>query len=274
MKIKAKAAARELLDLLEPGSYCVHSSFESGFNLQAAEYLSFVGNKLDEKLPYGVLLKPEDTERLRGVDGIFRWSRERKTMSAGEIEISLADAAVYSSYYENRCSEDWNIDAVFGSVCRENTGLGCTIGDLTGDKVCPGRVDRLQKSFRCSDKDEIRKVLRGWVGAGQGLTPSGDDFLTGLLLVNRLRKILGDTFVSVLGEMACGEYTTAVSVNQYRSSLQGYFSSSMIAFADAYVEKNGEKLSKCVKHILNYGHTSGRDMAAGLYLGLITPVLH
>lgn len=168
---------------------------------------------------------------------------------------------------------NWNMEAVFGPVCKENTGLGCTIGELVNEKACLGKVGRLQKSFRCRDRDEIKTILSGWVGAGQGLTPSGDDFLTGLLLVNRIRKILGDTFLSVLGELASEEYTTAVSVNQYRSSLRGFFSSSMIAFADAYVEKSGEKLSKCVKHILNYGHTSGRDMGAGIYLGLITPVL-
>lgn len=273
MKIKARAVSEELMGLLRQDRYCVHSSFEKGINLQADDYLSFVGNKLDEKLPFGVLLDSGDVKALKAAKRIFWWNQDGQILTDGELEISLEGAAVYSSYYDKRNDADWNMREVFQPVYNEVTGFGCTIGELADRQKCTESIDSLQSSFQSSDRDEVRGALKTWIGAGPGLTPSGDDFLTGIILINQIRKILGSVFLEVIKEMASVEYTTAVSVNQYRCSLQGYFSSSMIAFADAYVDKNSEKLRECVNRLLHYGHTSGRDMVAGMYLGLTVPVL-
>ncbi|MDO5028461.1 MAG: DUF2877 domain-containing protein, partial [Bacillota bacterium] len=97
--------------------------------------------------------------------------------------------------------------------------------------------------------------LASLVGLGLGLTPSGDDFLAGLMAVERA---LG---LSLVDEDLNLDNTNKISGEFLKYSQHGIFSEDIIKlfnFGPTYVNE-----------ILKSGHTSGADTLFGIYYGLV-----
>lgn len=99
------------------------------------------------------------------------------------------------------------------------------------------------------------------VGVGEGLTPSVDDFFSGMLLADRFSSnnyiYASNTFFS-----NASSKTTRQSVLQMRFSEQGLLSLNFERFLKQFVQtpiKSAE-----IVRLLNYGHTSGSDILSGI----------
>lgn len=257
------------------GRFPVHSVYGHGFNLLAAGMLCFAGNKHEEQLPHGILLSHEDMDRIAGQcltpgQSVFRLSQEGNRLVSGAIAICLDGAQIFTSRYgtEAEIGNPMDPDKIFSFVKKENTGFGGTIEET----VSGGSMDTagLAQCFQSRDEKKIRHVLEKWVGYGPGLTPSGDDFLLGILFAHHVRPFLGDVFMKALAGTADTFHTTMVSVNQYRCAFGSLFSGSFLDFARGIRAENMDQARAAVERILGFGHTSGRDMAAGIWMGLKT----
>jgi len=100
------------------------------------------------------------------------------------------------------------------------------------------------------------------LGVGEGLTPSFDDFLAGMLFIDRFygynRFVLSDRFL----EMA-DTRTTRQAVQQYRFAGNGHFSRQFEQFAADMTQRqidNSELL-----RLLAWGHSSGTDILCGIW---------
>jgi hypothetical protein len=137
------------------------------------------------------------------------------------------------------------------------------------------RSQSLIEALEKRDFIGIPRNIKRLVGFGKGLTPSGDDFLLGLIaslyLINDPRL---DYLVSKIKEIIASERekTTFLSAKFLEYASQGRFSESILNLLEAILTKNPAATEEAVKKCLDFGASSGRDtlfgIASGLSLGL------
>lgn len=106
--------------------------------------------------------------------------------------------------------------------------------------------------------------LKKFIGLGVGLTPSGDDFIVGLISV--LSRY--DTYEKWLYEIKCefkkstiDSKTTRVSTHMINYALEGYFNGALIELM-----YGGQ--TEAMVNVNSIGSTSGTDMLTGVGFGL------
>lgn len=116
------------------------------------------------------------------------------------------------------------------------------------------------------------KKIFSLIGFGNGLTPSGDDFLTGfitalhfikntktMLTFNKVANILENNIL----------YTTDVSKAMIKASLEGKTRENLINFVYALFDNDSSKLIYSVDKIFSIGSSSGTDLSVGIIIGLM-----
>lgn len=104
--------------------------------------------------------------------------------------------------------------------------------------------------------------LMAFIGAGEGLTPAFDDFLTGILLADRAAGLNGIKLPASFFESIRG-HTTIQSVQQLEFAAHGKLSLRFESFTAAMVSRK-LKSAEIVK-LLHHGHSSGTDILCGIW---------
>jgi hypothetical protein len=110
----------------------------------------------------------------------------------------------------------------------------------------------------------LRALVRRLVGAGPGLTPSGDDVLCGVLLGLRLlgrARSLPRLWDAVGPRLPA---TTTVSAALLSEAVQGYAVPPVIDLGQALAADDAVGVRDAAARVLAVGHTSGADLLAGL----------
>ena len=126
----------------------------------------------------------------------------------------------------------------------------------------------LDVSVRPGKMEELGRIAQEMIGLGVGLTPSGDDFVTGLLL-----GFLTGTFpfdeeeLEDFREMVKRQamYTNDISRQYLLCACEGEFGENYHQLLRLC--KTGQSISKCLEQIIQTGHTSGLDALNGLAAG-------
>ena len=106
------------------------------------------------------------------------------------------------------------------------------------------------------------------VGLGMGLTPSGDDFLCGLMAAVRLHEpALLPVFSDCLPD--CLSSTQDVSRDYLLLSLDGWFSPLVVRLVGAVQSAQAFVARQDFRCLLAHGASSGRDTALGLLGGML-----
>ncbi|GGL29830.1 DUF2877 domain-containing protein [Phycicoccus endophyticus] len=112
-------------------------------------------------------------------------------------------------------------------------------------------------------------AVHALVGRGPGLTPSGDDALAGGLLVRRARGAAlaaGDPLLhAVRGRLGA---TTAVSASLLAAAGGGWATPEAVRLVDAAARADLDAVEAALPAVLALGHTSGRDLVAGVAAAL------
>lgn len=113
--------------------------------------------------------------------------------------------------------------------------------------------------------EELKDAIRFFVGRGQGLTPGGDDILTGY---GAVLQAFGeaDLLVQILKDMSAD--TTDVSRAYLTAMMEGYANETFCHIILQIFCKEVLKLRELLCRIGKIGNTSGRDTLYGMYLGL------
>lgn len=111
----------------------------------------------------------------------------------------------------------------------------------------------------------VARLVRGLVGAGRGLTPSGDDALCGVLLGLRA----AGASASVLHEVASAvrhslPATTSLSASLLLAAAEGYALPEVAALVRAAAAGDAVEVERWLPDVLAIGHSSGADLVAGL----------
>ncbi|MEA3340716.1 MAG: DUF2877 domain-containing protein, partial [Chloroflexota bacterium] len=103
-------------------------------------------------------------------------------------------------------------------------------------------------------------------GLGTGLTPAGDDFLTGLMLWGWLAHPDPDFLCRALAG-AAAPHTTTLSAAFLRAAARGECSAAWHALLAALSRGSDEEVAGAVLAVLAHGATSGADALAGFLWG-------
>lgn len=105
--------------------------------------------------------------------------------------------------------------------------------------------------------------VRDLVGRGGGLTPAGDDALAGalLLLVATRSPSVARVAAAVRQRRSA---TTAVSATLLEAATTGHAAPQVVALVDAVAAGGPVEVAHALPDVVAIGHTSGRDLVAGL----------
>jgi len=126
---------------------------------------------------------------------------------------------------------------------------------------------RLARAEQAQDAEPVRAAVEGLLGLGAGLTPAGDDVLTGILLIAaQPGSRIALTPRAVLAALADDPArTTAVSVATLTEAVWGRARQRVL---DLLHDLAAGVPEPRVAPVLAIGHTSGSDLVAGLACGI------
>ncbi|SCZ79609.1 Protein of unknown function [Acidaminobacter hydrogenoformans DSM 2784] len=138
------------------------------------------------------------------------------------------------------------------------------IGILKDDKF-QRHADALRQSRTLQDGQTLEAV-RYFVGRGAGLTPSGDDLLTGFLIALKWYAC-SEAFEFILYQVGFHQ-TTAVSEAYLHAAMNGYISYPVKGMLEASMSRDVDQIKFWIDQISALGHTSGYDLLLGIKYGL------
>lgn len=142
-----------------------------------------------------------------------------------------------------------------------------------------GRLAELDEAidelFFCEAENRLHRIERlgrslgRFVGLGEGLTPSGDDFIVGLLWAVTTDKRLNAELLPSLRRALKSllEKTNFISGQMLRYAAEARFSEPLVRLARA---DGRTDLCAVFEDVAAFGHTSGLDTLCGLLSGLKT----
>jgi hypothetical protein len=110
----------------------------------------------------------------------------------------------------------------------------------------------------------VEARVRELVGAGAGLTPSGDDALCAVLLV--LRGVDADRAHALVraAVSAAARRTTSLSASLLHAAAEGYAVPAVADLVRAVLGDDPAAGGPALAAVLAIGHSSGRDLVAGI----------
>jgi hypothetical protein len=274
--------ARDLL--AEPGSWTVHSVFERAFNLVApsASLLGVV--QVDGANGPATLVLGPGPDMVAFDQHVEPGAPARVTAGTltvvGRLTINLTTAALWSPPPVRLALDIQEIAERIVQVRARAATLAPAegFGQLLND-AATGRpdllllragalIDNLSTAIRAKRWDLVQASATGLSGLGPGLTPSGDDVLTGLAL--GIRAGLG-TLPEPLAEAlhtAVEGRTTDLAVARVRHAVAGRADEAVHRLLSAMVSGPLDDLDPAVRATLAYGHASGADTLVGIDRGL------
>jgi len=146
---------------------------------------------------------------------------------------------------------------------------------IVAGRIAAGLVDIVTGELD-GDVDRVDRAVGALLGLGPGLTPAGDDVLTGLVLVasrpGSRTTIVRPAIAAMLDRH--GRRTTDLSVATLRAALGGRARQRLVDLVDAAVgeprelDGPGGGLRARADRVIGIGHTSGTDILSGVLAGL------
>lgn len=212
----------------------------------------------------------------------------RTSFSIAEIRVDLDGAAVWSGAVKSSAvfaRADWNELARHLRRALSAVGVPDGLRQAVVADTAPAifaqrakEVLQIAVSGR-SETDCVLHGLSGLLGLGIGFTPSGDDFLAGMLLAQELAgsddlAVDREEIYALLSRTNDGGRTLLLG------SLQGRFPAYLLTFADRLREaesivdsrRKGERVFAAVRTAVSHGETSGSDAVSGFtwYIGQLS----
>jgi len=256
------------------GKYLLHSTFKSAANFSSEDDFVFVVNRAVGAGPLNAVLEDFDPDTLSTLEVLDDY------LCLNEERILFDDSTLYDSTFE------------LAELDERRFGRNLQFFENTLEKLAPkksltfliddGREAEFSSIFelefvkRCREgcakifSDDFLEGIKILKGLGPGLTPSGDDFISGTLialnLFQKIRQVDYSKTIRQIYEMARGDnpFTNAF----LDCAAQGLLFEKFKRLISALLVSNEPELIDSTKHLLEIGETSGADQAVGFIIGL------
>jgi hypothetical protein len=178
-----------------------------------------------------------------------------RQLSLGDLEIHIFDAKLWDS------RPDWNM------LHNKRETLLRQISPLSEIELQVSRLQcssSLSSSIAMADIPSCRNAAAKLAGLGQGLTPSGDDFLMGAVYAAWIihPHEIAECIVTEIAKVAT-PLTTSLSAAWLRAAAKGEAGILWHKFLAALISGNETAIDLQTSNILSIGATSGADALAG-----------
>ncbi|WP_409275100.1 DUF2877 domain-containing protein [Neobacillus sp. SCS-31] len=291
----ARAFSDEIYKILKsnPNGY-VHSIFNNSFNLAFDNYLVHVGPVENGLSPFSIGLVRHDVQQLImkiSNKQEVAWDLPSKTIVFSEgASISLEQAEVTNhtlhGYLNHRHHLKENFQFVANSLLHADwqTGLAETNDDkrmlikflldpMFGlkDNLILKELDNLKKLAHGDETVVAETVFNYWIGRGLGLTPTGDDVITGicaiLSAIKKTNKAFQQQLKTYLVEKG-RKRTTHIALEYLLYATESKFHSHLIQMCDVMDKPRGPEFMAALEDMRKIGHTSGADTIIGILVGI------
>jgi Protein of unknown function (DUF2877) len=259
-------------DRVEPGQYELHSRFEHACNFSRGARLVCVVDQSVGAGPLNLVLagfrEVVAPSLYVGSDSIMAGNR-RLTFNEGRryhsaLRIAHSDTPGFLR----------NVSHFRKSLLRTApaASLAFLIDETRTTHLSPGFARTLTREMARSACEffngDLFAGIAGLKGCGPGLTPSGDDFLagvlTGLHVVQQMRQrnfrdVLDTIFAAATGD-------NLFSNNFLDMARRGLVSEHVQTLIAALVAGGADEVAAATRKLLAVGSTSGADFATGLYM--------
>lgn len=111
------------------------------------------------------------------------------------------------------------------------------------------------------ESGSLAELAKGLLGIGYGLTPSGDDFILGMVAILHLQRRDPAAIRTVISS-----YENPFSRTILEDACKGHFAEPLLSLMDHLA--CGKCTPDAIEAVLSVGSTSGRDTLAGMYYAL------
>ncbi len=280
-------SVRERLQRRTPAALRILAVFEHACDLLLAtgtgEVIALVTPAIGDG-PLNVVVEAEQAQGFPKIEaGAPAWLAE-EGICVGNLRVSLREATVWEPRpdWESLRSNRHAIAArlpVLRALCLERAPAGSLAPLLEplvssyslheGVGATAHRAARALRAGWSGDRTKLRAGAAQLAGLGSGLTPGGDDFLTGAMLWAWLTHPTPTAFCATLVQATAG-LTTILSAAFLRAAARGECNAAWhtLLATLAQHQSSETQLVGAVEGVLAHGATSGADALAGfLWLG-------
>ena len=250
--------------------FVTEADYKSPFNIQVPGYSDMINR-----------LSPGDAWRFES-DGLILSDRSiRIDISSTEIWRPMPPAAVLCTQQEQRV----RLEDLLRRMAEVDPAKGWLYLAVphAGEDFPAGseesRINQMTSDFlRCVREGDLEGACanaRSIMGRGGGLTPSGDDWLSGFLLYHA-RSGKNDIFMQKLGQTLTAmafERTTKISANRIEAACQGWSEQLFLEVIDTLFDPQRAFTDLQVKYLVGFGHSSGVDTCVGIWAAINNPGL-
>lgn len=282
----ALTADGRLLERVRTGRFdgVVHSVFDSVVNVRTTEggLATLVARHLDNA-PGTVVVDVPSMAPLRAQPGARVVGRDARLVCPGRFTVDVAGARSWTAELPDLADE-----AEADGLARMAAELGRILdrdgraGGIRPRREPTGTIEarvasalgegarRLLEALATGDLDAADRWARRIVGLGPGLTPSGDDFITGLAATLAAPGTRIHALAPWAAELvaACRARTNAISWTAMHEATQGRMRESIVTVLSAVAAGDAEALRPAARKVISIGKTSGTDIVTGMQAAL------
>lgn len=245
--------------------FVTDADYKSPFNIQVPGYANAAAG-----------LEAGETWRFDSGELIFTSQNIRIDIGSAQTWLPEPPPEVLTSISDQRaCMEDLlrrmaDLDPAKGwlflAVPSAVNGLGA---EGEGARIAQMTADFLD-CVKHEDQTGASAAARSIMGRGGGLTPSGDDWLSGFLLYHA--RSGGKTpFLRDIEKMLTAmafERTTKISANRIEAACRGWSEQLFLEVIDHLFDLQREFSDRQVERLVHFGHSSGVDTCVGIWAAL------
>lgn len=182
--------------------------------------------------------------------------------------VTIGESGIGLPHWRVRVVREWRPARVHATSTRPGPELLSELADLLSCQASsPELVDQAAvvcRAARCGDDVTLRRGVRLLLGAGQGLTPSGDDVLCAVLLV--LCGVGDPAPIALLGAAVQHRWThtTSLSASLLDAARGGYAVHQVATLVQCSLRGDLLGAREALPETLAIGHSSGPDLVAGV----------
>jgi len=258
-------------DFIKTGNYKVHSSFRQHVNLVSDNRLITITDRSDDIGPLNMIITNADLPRIRSV------SICNNFIKINDVELEIFPDLIYRSHI-HQTSYDFGT-LVSNSEILKNKLLNSSKAGLQflfDLESFPSPESNFIDLLRIQFNKGLKSILAGdfikgiqkFKGRGIGLTPSGDDFIAGLLYgLFIVGRSLDVELEDIRNEIHTQANSTNLITNNYLYlAREGRFYQDFKILILALSSGNPNEIDQSTDHILSRGESSGADMLTGFII--------
>lgn len=262
----------------------VHSVFETSANLLVEDELITLAVYCRELMPMGCIVDTDKTEQWGLREGDYVFFEENSFLLPQGSKITLLGANLQDVTLIKRLNDSVGVDRNQLSLLRKKLMQEDSIGIAELVALLPEseQIDRELNIYSRYIKDDLFEFLddiknfdyeaalisaEHLIGFGPGLTPSCDDFLSGLILYLYYRNYDQNLLQDLV--FLARDKTSILSYHMLKNAAVGKAYKSYLDLIKVLGGGEGDLLDVLIDRVLSYGASSGSDFLFGVYCAVM-----